>query len=85
MPPQRARHRVCRWPWERTFISREGFVVPCCQVSDPELVNFGNLFTQDFRDIWRGAPYQALRRALATSHPPKYCRNACHLDGEKES
>lgn len=67
---------ACRWPWERTFISVEGFVCPCCLVSDPQVVNFGNLFTEPFAAIWRGREYQALRDAFRQERPPTYCK-AC--------
>jgi MoaA/NifB/PqqE/SkfB family radical SAM enzyme len=78
-PEPATRPSVCRWPWERTFISVEGFVGPCCLVSDPEVVNFGNLFSQPFTAIWRGPEYQALREAFRCAKPPAYCR-ACAPD-----
>jgi len=68
--------KLCRWPWERTYISAEGFVCPCCLVSDPQIVHFGNLLEEDFRAIWRGKKIQGLRKALIAAKPPGYCK-AC--------
>lgn len=73
---QKRTKRICRWPWVSCFITVEGFVTPCCvQGSDPKIINFGNIFDKDFKEIWNGAPYQDFRRQLKSKSPPENCRD----------
>lgn len=68
--------RICRWPWVSCFITVEGFVTPCCvQGSDPEIINFGNIFEKDFAEMWNGPQYQDFRRRLKNKHLPEICRD----------
>lgn len=68
--------RICRWPWMSCFITAEGFVTPCCvQGSDPLIINFGNIFEKDFKEIWNGAPYQDFRRQLKSKCLPEICQD----------
>ncbi len=67
--------RGCQWPWFSTYISVEGFVTPCCvQGSNPDVIQFGNIFETPFAEIWNNKKYQAFRRALKSDSPPKICR-----------
>lgn len=75
-----AERKLCRWPWERVFISCEGHVCPCCIVSDPQIINLGNLFENSFRKIWRGTAYQQLRQGLVQGPVPDCCSVACGLE-----
>jgi len=66
--------RGCQWPWFSTYISVEGCVTPCCvQGSNPDIINFGNIFETPFAEIWNNKKYQAFRRALKSDSPPKIC------------
>lgn len=66
--------RKCKWPWKSCYITAEGFVTPCClQGADPEIINFGNLFKNDFEDIWNNSAYQSFRKALKSGLPPDIC------------
>lgn len=57
--------RQCKWPWKGAYITADGFVTPCCENgSDPQRINFGNVFEQRFEDIWNSEQYQAFRREL---------------------
>ncbi len=68
--------RICRWPWVSCFITVEGYVTPCCvQGSDPQIINFGNIFEKDFQDIWNSAPYQDFRRQLKSKYLPEICQD----------
>ncbi len=57
-PPQ----RVCLLPWFSLYITVDGNVRPCCSFGEGETLVLGNLFEQDFSDIWNSQKYQALRR-----------------------
>ena len=66
--------RVCKWPWKSCYITVEGFVTPCClHGSDPNNINFGNIFIDDFRDIWNNRAYQEFRKMLKSDKPPSLC------------
>ena len=68
--------RICRWPWVSCFITVEGYVTPCCvQGSDPLMINFGNIFEKDFKDIWNSLPYQDFRRQLKSKYLPEICQD----------
>lgn len=68
--------RLCRWPWVSCFISVEGYVTPCCvQGSDPKIINFGNIFEKDFKEIWNSSAYQEFRRQLKSQCPPEICQD----------
>jgi len=68
--------RSCKWPWKACYISAEGFITPCClQGANPNVINFGNIFDSDFRDLWNNAAYQSFRRKLKSKTPPEFCQD----------
>jgi len=67
--------RVCKWPWMSVYITVDGYVTPCCmQGSDPEIINFGNVFKQNFSEIWNNKKYKDFRAKLKSKKPPEVCR-----------
>ena len=63
--PDSTASRGCKWPWKGAYITADGFVTPCCENgSDPDRINFGNIFEQPFSDIWNSVSYQQFRREL---------------------
>jgi radical SAM protein with 4Fe4S-binding SPASM domain len=54
---------VCRYPESWVFIDPDGMVYPCpyWNVTLP----LGNLTLQNFDEIWKGKPYEGLRKRLA--------------------
>ena len=52
--------------------------MPCCMVSTPDRINFGNIAEQGFEKTWNSAIYQAFRSQLASDEPPEICRS-CSL------
>lgn len=53
--------KYCEAPWSAVQIYPNGDIHPCGFYGKP----FGNMKSQDFRDIWNGEPYLELRRSLA--------------------
>lgn len=53
----------CEQLWKAPVICPDGNILPCCMAERSQHI-VGNLFRQDFRDIWNGEKYQALRRAV---------------------
>lgn len=64
----------CVWPWLQSFITSDGYIVPCCVRADPDLVNFGNLKEKSFKTIWNSPGYKSLRKSIKQHHTLKsYC------------
>ncbi len=57
-------------PWRVMHVLADGRVVLCCNDWDAMHV-LGDLRRQSIAEVWRGAPYQGLRRALGTSRGPR--------------
>ena len=68
----------CDWPWRGAYISYRGEAMPCCMVSTPDRVNFGNMVEQGVQEVWHNGPYRAFRMALASPAAPPICRS-CSL------
>ena len=64
------KYHLCPYPWFSFFIANNGDVVACCRDLD-HLTVLGNLFEQEFDEIWNGEKYQALRRDLIEANPEK--------------
>ncbi|MDA2915344.1 radical SAM protein [Nitrospinae bacterium AH_259_B05_G02_I21] len=68
--------RACQWPWRAAYVSVDGFVTPCCMHgTDPQVINFGNLSQESFREIWNNQDYRRFRREMKSDEPPEICRN----------
>ena len=66
----------CYWPWYGMYVTCEGDVTPCSEISDPEWLGdlkLGNVFETPVMEIWNGAAYQEFRRRLASSDPVTFC------------
>jgi len=68
----------CHFLWQEAWINQDGNVIPCCNLGAPVL---GNVFHQDFLQIWNNAKYMKLRRDLITNKPAKCCQS-CALVNE---
>lgn len=68
--------RRCQAPWYTTYITVEGYVTPCCvHGSDPQIIHFGQLKEDTFKEIWNGRGYREFRKALKSDQPPPICRD----------
>jgi MoaA/NifB/PqqE/SkfB family radical SAM enzyme len=70
--------RRCRRPWQVTYVTAWGNVLPCCIAPfasrDYERLILGNAFRQSLVDIWNGAAYREFRRTHQSDAPPHNCR-----------
>ncbi len=73
--PDQTAARGCKWPWKGSYITADGFVTPCCENgSDPDRINFGNLFERPYAEIWNSEKYRQFRRQLrSTTERPDIC------------
>ena len=67
--------RQCVWPWESSYISKTGDVVPCCIIGDEKVVSFGNIKDNSFKEIWNSEKYKNFRRDIKNNKIPDYCKN----------
>jgi len=66
----------CVNPPDVLTVDVQGKVVLCCHDYDGE-VNFGNLLTQSFDEIWNHPRYRQTRWNIATGRPPRFCETKC--------
>ena len=67
--------KPCVWPWESSYISKTGDVVPCCIIGDEQVVSFGNIEKNSFKDIWNSKDYKNFRSNIKNNKIPNYCKN----------
>jgi radical SAM protein with 4Fe4S-binding SPASM domain len=56
--------QFCKKPWEETMVNWNGDVFPCSCIHTEEKDRMGNIFEQDFEEIWNGEKYIAARKEL---------------------
>lgn len=71
----------CDWPWRGAYISYQGQAMPCCMVSTPDRINFGNIVEQGVKETWNGKAYQSFREQLNSDKPPEVCRSCSIYSG----
>jgi radical SAM protein with 4Fe4S-binding SPASM domain len=68
----------CDWPWSSAYISFQGYMMPCCMVSTPELMNFGLVNHNNLDEVWNGREYREFRRQLSSENPHPMC-SSCSI------
>jgi radical SAM protein with 4Fe4S-binding SPASM domain len=68
----------CDWPWTSAYISFQGYMMPCCMVSTPELINFGLVNHNNLEEIWNSTEYTNFRQQLSSEKPHPMC-SACSI------
>ena len=72
--------------WTMPFIFVTWHVIPCCAGNEAGNRNFqrqtslGNIYEQNFKEIWYGQRYKILRRMLRKGRVPSSCKNCCLYD-----
>ena len=72
----RKKKDFCRKPWTETFVNWNGDVFPYCCVHTEEKDRMGNIFEQDFEEIWNGENYVAARKEMLDQ--PNDLKTICH-------
>tara|TARA_B100000315_G_scaffold81387_1_gene74631 strand:+ start:30 stop:1037 length:1008 start_codon:yes stop_codon:yes gene_type:complete len=68
--------KFCKSPWLETMVNWNGDVFPCSCVHTEEKDRMGNIFEQDFAEIWNGKKYVAARKELLGQ--PNNLETICH-------
>jgi radical SAM protein with 4Fe4S-binding SPASM domain len=71
----------CDWPWHGSYISYDGKAMPCCMVSTPDRIQFGDMAASGVAPVWNNAAYQAFRERLSSAQPPDVCRSCALYRG----
>jgi radical SAM protein with 4Fe4S-binding SPASM domain len=71
----------CDWPWRSAYVRQDGQVQPCCMVMGGDRAIVGDLATESFPVVWRGARYEAFRAGLVTGRPADVCRGCSMYRG----
>jgi len=74
---------LCRWPFERVYISSEMRVVPCCMMGDPKVMDLGD--AHEFTKVWNSDDMQEFRRAHLEGRIPKPCQFCYKMTGSNNT
>lgn len=68
-------------PMVATYLKVEpdGEAYPCCRA--PRELRLGNVFAQDFDDVWNGEPARKLRAAMHSGDVPNVCKGCLVREG----
>lgn len=67
--------KKCSWPINSSYLASTGDVVPCCIIGDPKVINYGNIKTQSFKEIWNSKAYYKLRDNIENNQIDDFCKN----------
>ena len=59
----------CKLPWFSPNITAEGFLTPCCTISNPSMLNFGNIFEKSFEELWNSDKFIEFRSGFYNKQP----------------
>jgi radical SAM protein with 4Fe4S-binding SPASM domain len=71
----------CDWPYRSAYVSYQGLSMPCCMISTPDRLNFGDVAARGVADVWNSPSYEAFRQQLASDEPPEVCRSCAVYRG----
>lgn len=71
----------CDWPWRGSYISYDGKAMPCCMVSTPDRINFGDMARDGVATVWNNDAYTEFRERLSSATPPEVCRSCSVYSG----
>ena len=61
---------LCRQPWTRAYVTVDGYVTPCCEISDPKRYNYGNTIQSKFAEVYNGLETNSWRQKFLVESPP---------------
>lgn len=73
----------CIWPFERTYINKNGDVMACHMRPAPEY-RVGNVKGNSFSDIWNGRELNDIRKKLSVNEAPDMCKECPYIYSSQE-
>ncbi len=80
-PPGTPGRERCDWPWKGAYVSYQGLAMPCCMISTPDRLNFGNMAESGVARIWNSGEYEEFRRRLDSDDAPEICKSCSVYKG----
>ena len=71
----------CQWPWNGSYITYQGYAIPCCMIATPDRGHMGNTIDCGVEAVWNDLPYQAFRNRLESHEPPDICGSCAVYKG----
>jgi radical SAM protein with 4Fe4S-binding SPASM domain len=71
----------CDWPWRGSYVSYDGKAMPCCMVSTPDRIHFGDMARDGVAAIWNNDAYNEFRERLSSASPPDVCQSCAVYSG----
>lgn len=68
---------LCPWPFERSYVSSEMRIVPCCMIANPEVSDLGD--AHNFTRGWNSESYEEFRQSHLEGNVPRVCQG-CYED-----
>ena len=65
----------CVRPWLAPYIRLDGYVTPCCNISDWRVLGGLNVFEKNFRSLWNNDRFRQFRRQLKRGPLPLACQH----------
>jgi len=59
----------CKLPWFSPNVTAEGYITPCCTISNPSIINMGNIFETPFEQIWNSDRFVTFREGFYNKQP----------------
>ena len=73
-------NKFCQIPFNKIYVTTDGYMLPCCYVANQEVVNFGKY--DNFDKIWF-KQYIPFRKSLKKAkNVPSYCKQCYHGEGK---
>lgn len=74
-----SKQKKCSWPWRSAYITSSGDVIPCCSLGDADIITMGNVFEENFYDIWYSKKYHDFRQSIKDHDVPGFCKR-CYVE-----
>lgn len=68
-----SKNDLCPWVFERSFVSSDKYILPCCMISNPKVFNFG-LKDDKFIKTWNSKKYVNFRQMHLDNNIPDICK-----------
>lgn len=68
-----SKNNICRWPFDRMYITADQYLVPCCMVGNPDTINFGKY--SNWKEEWTEGKYLKLREQHLSMELPSFCKH----------
>jgi radical SAM protein with 4Fe4S-binding SPASM domain len=68
---------LCKYPWNSTYVTWDGYMVPCCAKPFPKELNFGNVFESGFLACLNSEPFVQFRQSFKDGKIPEFCSGCC--------